>query len=288
MANLENTLKILFKADGVQNVTNKAGRISSKIGAIDDAARNIAQPFANVFDWVVKIDAAMAAMATGSLAYSIKRAGDFESQFKEISTLFNTNANNLDTFRQSIVDYAKDSTQSIQEINDAIYSAISAGTDYKDSLDLIEESEKLAVAGKAELNDVTKLLASTMNAYGKDMDEVQAVSDLFFQTVKEGQTTIPELSQSLAQVSSTAAGAKIPLEELLASIATLTASGMPTSQAMSSIKQAISNIIKPTTKAKEVADKLGIEFGAAALKSDGFAAVLKNVYDATGGNAEQM
>ena len=127
-----------------------------------------------------------------------------------------------------------------------------------------------------------------MNAYGASTDEAQKYSDVFFQTVKMGQTTLPELSQSLSQVSSIAASAGIPIETLMAAIATLTAKGMDTPQAMTALKGAITAIISPASEAQKAAEKLGIEFSASALKSKGFEGVLQDVIMATGGNIEKI
>ena len=51
-------------------------------------------------------------------------------------------------------------------INASIYTAISAGIDYKESIAALSEAERLSVAGKADLESTIRLLASTLNAYG--------------------------------------------------------------------------------------------------------------------------
>jgi len=288
MADLTQTLKIVFEVDGINSVASGLSSISNGMTTIDSMAREVATPFANVFDWVVKIDGAIATLTAGTLAYAITEAGKFSTSFNEISTLFTTSDSNLNKFKDDILDYATKSTQSIENINQAVYSAISAGTEYSKSLDVVANAEKLAVAGKADLNATTVLLASTMNAYGLSVDEAQRVSDSFFKTVQLGQTTIPELASSIAQVTGVASSAGVNIEQLNAAIAVLTASGMPTSQAVTSIKAALSNIIKPSSEAQKAADTLGIQFDVTALKSKGLAQFLIDVYNATGGNVEIM
>ena len=55
---------------------------------------------------------------------------------------------------------------------------------------------------------------------------------------------------------------------------------------MTGLRAAIAAIIKPTKEASDVAAELGIEFNASALKSKGFAGVMADVKDATGGSTE--
>lgn len=286
MANVSRTVDIIFNAD--DRVTKAVKNISASLDQLDRIAMKIVDPFAALGKGVIAADAALAAIAVGGLAVAIKSAGEFNDQFAEISTLVQTTAENLEAFRGDILAYAAASTQSLDNINSAIYTAISAGIDYKDSVSFIAESEKLAVAGRADLESTTRLLASTMNAYGVSASEAGRFSDVFFKTVELGLTTVPELAGSMAQVSQIAAQSGVPIETLSAAIATLTAAGLPTEKAMTSLRTAISNIIKPSKEAETVADTLGIEFGASALAARGFDGILQQVFASTKGNVEEV
>jgi len=286
MADLEKSVSIIFSG------IDKTGAIFSGIGKNLDQfsgkIQDVAQPLATVADGVLKVDAALVAMAAAGLSAAVYEAGKFSDSFKEIETLIDDTGVSVDQFRTDILNYARDSGKSIEDIEAAIYTAISAGTDYKDSLSLLDDSEKLSIATKSGLESSTKLLAGTLNAYGESTDQATKYSDLLFTTVKNGQTTFPELSASLASVLGIAANAGVPFETLAAAIAAVTATGVPTSQAITSIQSAISNIIKPTSQATKLADELGIEFNATALKTKGFEEILRQVQEATGGSADKM
>lgn len=286
MADLTKTVSIIFQ--GVDKVSDNISSVSSKINTLSGVVEGAARPFATLADGVLKIDTALAALAAGGLALAINSAGKFKDGFNEIVSISGASGDAVGQFEADIIAYAQNSTASIESINKSVYDAISAGVKYNESLDLVRTSEKLAVAGKADLDATTMLLVSTMNAYGASTDQAQKYSDVFFQTVKVGQTTIPELSQSLANVSGIASSAGVPIETLGASIAALTASGIKTPEAMTGIKAALENIIKPAGQSKKAAEELGIQFDAGALKTKGFEGVLKDVVTATGGNIDKM
>ena len=282
MADLQKTVEIVF--GGRNELSKTIGQVEASLSSLNTAT----QPFADLAVNVLKAEAALIGMGVAAAGISIATAGEFAGQFAEITTLIDDSADSLDTYRQAILDYSSESTQSLDQINGALYAAISAGVDYSDSLDAIRVAETLAVAGKADLESTMIGLVSTLNAYGAGMDEAEDYADIFFTTVKEGQTTIPELNASLAQVTSVAAAAGVPFEDLGAAIAALTASGMPTSQAITSIKAALSNIIKPTADAKTVAEELGIQFNSTALEAMGLNGFLEMVWEATDGNIDVM
>ena len=286
MADVERIIQIVFGATdstgtAIKSVSKNLNQISSSISGMTD-------PLAQSHDRVLMLEAALGALAIGGLALAVNAAGEFDGQFREISTLIDATTEDVGRFREDIKAYAQTSTASIEDINKALYSAISAGTDYSLAVGAIGQAEKLADAGVAGLNDTMLALVSTMNAYGATAEEAEKYSDVLFKTVKEGQTTLPELSASLSQVTSIAAAAGVPIETLAATIATLTAKGMPTEQAMTAIKNVITSIISPSAEAAKAAGSLGIEFSAAALQSKGLEGVLQEVYTVTGGNIEQI
>ena len=286
MAALDQTVAIIF--NGVDNTGTMLSDIGGKIESFASGAQAVVTPLASLGDAVVKANLAIVGLGVTLVGVAINEAGKFQASINEIGTLFGGTTAQINAFGQNVLDYSTNSVKSIEDITGSIYAAVSAGVDYKSSIEFMTVAEKLSVAGRADLNSTTVALASTLNAYGESTDKAAEYSDVFFQTVKLGQTTLPELSASLAQVTGIASAAGIPFSDLSAAVAALTAYGLPTSQAMSGIKAAISNIIDPSASAKEAADKLGISFDSNALKSKGLAGVLNDVYTATDGNVGKM
>lgn len=286
MADVTKTIDIIFQ--GIDNVSDSVTKVGSNLGSLSGTIESIAAPFAAFADGVLKADAALATMAAGGIALAINESAKFGASFNEISSISSATGDSVNQFKDQILEYSQSSTKSIDDITKSVYSAISAGVDYKDALGLMSTAEKLSVAGKADLEQSTMLLVSTMNAYGASTSEAAKYSDVFFQTVKLGQTTVPELAASLSNVSGIAATAGVPIETLGAALAALTVAGVSTSESTTALKAALSNIISPSSEASKAADALGIQFNATSLKTKGFEGVLKEVYTATGGNIDKM
>ena len=286
MADVRRTVEILFL--GNDSVSKTVRDISGTLGQFDTMAQSVAQPLAAVGDAILGLDAALAALAVGGMALAISKSSEFETSFKEISTLLDASSQDIKVFRDDVLDYASGSVKSIDDINGAVYSAISAGIDYRTVLGTLTEAEKLSIAGKAGLKDTTLLLASTLNAYGESTDQASRYSNAFFNTVKLGQTTLPELATALSKVTGIAASANIPIEDLTAAVAALTVAGMPTTEAITGLKQVISSILAPGAEAKKLFGELGIEYGKNAIEAKGLDGVLAQIQAKTHGNAEAM
>ena len=249
MADFTRSVELIF--GGKDNVSPTIKVISRNLDTFEKSIGNIAAPLSAVGDSVLKLDAALGALGAVMVGISINEASKFQSAFAEITTLFEATPEQVGQFSTEIQAFASTSTQSLESINSAVYSAISAGADYTDTLELLQQAEQLAVAGNSDLDSSLVVLLSSLNAFGEETSSAAGFADALFKAVQLGQTTLPELSSSLALVTGIAANAGISFDELLASIAALTAAGVPTSQSITGIKAAIQNIIKPSLQARD-------------------------------------
>ena len=287
MADKQKTVEIIF--GGVDRTGGAISSVGRNLDSLTGRVGDLTGPLANITDSIVKLDLALAAAAAGVTGYAIKIADDFDTAFGEIATLIGQPADNLRDFQAQILEYSERSTASLDQITSATYGAISAGVEYQDSLELIAAAEQLSIAGRADLGATTTALVSTLNAFGASADEAGDFADDFFTAVQLGQTTIPELANTIGRLAPIAAAAGLSFEEMAAAIATITAeTGTSTPEAITGIRAAIQSLLKPSKEATDLAKELGIEFNAAALESKGFSGVLSDVADATGGNTELL
>lgn len=286
MADAQKTIDLIFNGvDKTGAATQAALKNAEKFTG---SLKNVTGPISDFTLGAAKLESGLLAAGLAMTVFAVKTAGDFDTSFRQITTLVDASAQDMGRFKQAILDYAEGSTQPLDKITSSLSAAIGSGVDWSKSLDLIGVAEKLAVSTRADLQSTTEVLVSTLNAYGMKTEDAGKVSDLFFQIIKDGKIEMNDLAHSLAMVTPTAAAAGISLEEIGAAVATLTASGIQPSTAIEYLRSAIVNIIKPSKQASDMAAELGIEFDANALKSKGLAAVLNDVAKATGGNTGKM
>lgn len=286
MADARKTIDLVFQGHDRTSAAFKA--VTDRTSAFAGNIQTATQPIADVTTSLVKLEAGLLVTGAAATAFAVKFAGDFDGAFREIATLIDVPLAGLEEFRSSILTYATTSTQSLDNITASIYTAISAGIEYTDSIRFLTTAEQLAVAGRADLESTTRVLISTLNAYGVSVDEAGRFSDVLFTTVKQGQTTLPELAEGFSKITQSASQLNVPIETVGAALATLTAAGVPTQEALTSLRAVMTALIKPSSTASATAEQLGIDFSAAAVKSKGLEVVLREVADATGGSEELM
>lgn len=195
--------------------------------------------------------AAIGAAAAGATAAIVKVGSDFETSMAKVQTLADTTQVSMADLSKGIMEISNTTGQSSQSLAEALYQALSAGVQTGDALAYTEQAAKLAAAGFTTTESAVDALSTVMNAYKMDASEVNAVSDMLLQTQNKGKTTVDELAASIAQVTPTAAAMGVEFEQVSAALATMTAQGVPTSQATTQLNQLFAELGKSGQQASE-------------------------------------
>lgn len=283
---LEQLVKIVFRAsdETVQGI----GQAQQGIKSLKDSVKSTVDPLANFTKKLAGVNTAVLGMGAAFIGFAANESQQFQTNFSNIATLTNKQTENLGDLRAGLLDYATGSRKSLDDIVDATYNAVSAGVDYEDAIGSLNQAEKLSVAGKAGLNDSLKVLAQSMNSYGASTEDAEFFSSALLNAVRNGVTTLPELSGALGKVTSTAANAGVPFEELTSAVAGLTFSGLSTSESVTALRGLINGLVSPTEKAKQAFESLGIEYGVNELKTVGLSGKLAELREKTSGNSQAM
>jgi len=223
--------------------------------------KNLNKDFQQAQKELVKSTATHFASIGSSLvsAFSVKNAVTsaiqigtaFENGLAKVSTMVDTNTVDMKKWGKELVNVSNQTGIAVDEVTEATYQALSAGVKQKDVNNLLLSSNKLAIAGYTDLTTVIDTTTSILNAYNLSGEETERVHKILLQTQNKGKTTVDELGASLSNVIPTAVQMGVDLETLGASMSTLTASGIPTSQAVTKLNSLFNELGKDGTKASK-------------------------------------
>ncbi len=171
----------------------------------------------------------------------------------------------------------------------ASYDVASAGfAEVSELTDVLKASQLGATGGFSDLATVADATTSVLNAYGMESDKAAKLIDGFIQTQNDGKIVVDQYAKQIGRIAPIASGAGVSIEELNAAISSVTAAGVPVESTFAGLRQVIASIQKPTSEASKVAEKLGIDFSASALKSKGLSGVLAEIVEKGGASAENI
>ena len=218
----------------------------------------------------------------------MKLHSDFANGMAKVSTLIDTDVVSLQKLSDGIRSISDETGASVTDLAEAEYQALSAGVDAAKVTDFLRVSTMAAKAGFTDTATAIDGVTSVLNAYGMEADKAMGIFDQMLMTQNFGKTTLGDMAGALGNVIPVASTLNVSTQELFASIAVLTKNGIQTSAAITGLKGAYSNILKPSKQASELATQLGLDFSAAHLKTVGWANMLDEIREKTGGSADQM
>lgn len=279
-----------------QGVETGSRRAEGALDRVKGAGRQAEQQFdktgraAGIAAGKVKLFAVAATAAASAFAVqSIGAFRQFDKALAEVETLLDGTEAEMDALDGAAKRLAGTfGGTATQQVN-AFYQAISAGVgDATDAIEFMDSANVLARAGVTDITTSVELLTSALNTYGDAGLTAAEASNTLFHGVKAGKTTITELSAALGRVLPVARSAGVSFDEVVAATASLTTGGLSTAEAVTSLRSALSQVIKPTSEAAKLAESLGIEFSVAGLEAKGFSGFMEDVIAKTNGSTEAL
>ena len=212
--------------------------------------------------------------AAGALtsAFSTLAAQDFaEAKVRSLGV----NSDEL-TKRLSGVSRELAGQASVVELTGAAYDVASAGfTNAADAAGILKAASQGATGGFSDINTVGDATTSVLNAYGLEADKAAKLVDGFIQTQNDGKIVIGEYAANIAKVAPVAAALGVPLEEVNAAVAQITAGGQGAEVTFTALKTAFAQVA--AGKVGDEFKKFGVEISASTLKTDGLAGTLEKI-----------
>lgn len=213
----------------------------------------------------------------------------FDKTLGEISTQLLNNTQQVKEFAAESQNLALQFGSGLTDQSKAFYEVLSAGiTDTREATELLTAANKLAIGGNSNLGTAISGLTNIVKGYGDKVKDVNEVSDTLFTASLAGKISIEELSDGLGRVVPLAEALDVSLEELTASIAALTLTGVSARESITSVRAVLAAVVKPSSEAADEAARLGLEFNAAAIKSKGMLGFLDDLKQKTGGSVTSL
>ena len=258
------------------------GRLSASMGVLRGSLAKVSVVMASAAKAVKIGSLAIAA----SIGIGIWQAIKFEKQMAMVSTMLDeVGMQRMPEFSKGIRKLSVEFGESTETLAKGMYDILSASVDPAKAMDVLAVSSKAAIGGFTSTAVAADAITTILNSYHMAAEQASTVSDKMFVTVKRGKLTYEELASSIGKAAATSAIAGVSLDELLATIATITRAGIRADNAMTSVVGVLRSFLKPTDEGAKLAKSLGFELNTATLKAEGLSGVFKKL---TGLTAEQL
>lgn len=287
----------MAKSNALELSIRIAGKVDNSLTAAIKSAQKQTSGLARGISTFAKTSAATLAGVTTAVAGAAvacgKQAADVEKAMAQTRTLLTGTADETKArtaeLTQDVMNISRVTGRVSTEIAAGSYQVISAFQDTADTASILETATKAAIAGRAETVDTVNALAAVTKAYGDTSARaVTHVSDLSFETIRLGQTTMPELANGIQKASGSAAALHVSQEELYAGFATLTGVIGNTDTVGTALNTLYTKMLKPSKALSAAVEKLGYKSAYAMVQQEGLGGTIKKLGQYAGGDATKF
>lgn len=273
MAN-EVRFNIRLNIDGKDKVvmaTTSMDNLRRVVGDVNDAAQDLKSQLINTNQiteaWNNMVGVCQ--QMVGELNQVTAESRSFGAAMASANTMAGKSGDEFATMKQQVADLSKEIPIARDELANGLYQVISNGVPEDNWIAYLKSSAEASVGGIADLGEVVKVTSTIIKNYGLEWSNAGDIQDKIQLTSKNGVTSFEQMAQALPRVTAQASTLGVTIDELMASFATLTGVSGNTAEVSTQLAAIFTALIKPSSEATEMAQQMGIQFDAAAIKAAG-------------------
>lgn len=201
------------------------------------------------------------ALATVGLGFAVNAAADFEQTMSEVESVTGASGREMGQLEKAALDLGASTKFSAREVAGAQVALGKAGLTTSQIIGgALPASLALAAAGNLELRDAAEFTVKAMDQFGLAGKDTTRIADSFAMAANMTTGDVKDFGMALAQGGAVAKSAGLNFDETMLALTALGKASVFGSDAGTSLKAALVQLINPTKKQAEAAREAGINF----------------------------
>lgn len=256
-----------------------------KTASVSSKAKALSSAFTNVGSVMTKyVTTPIVGVGTAAVATAAK----FESAMSEVAAISGSSGKDLEALTDKAKQMGATTKFSASEAAAALKYMAMAGWDTQSMLDGIDGVMNLAAASGEDLATTSDIVTDALTAFGMSASDSAKFADILATASNKANTNVSMLGESFKYVAPVAGSLGYTAEDTSIALGLMANSGIKASQAGTSLRGAISRLIKPTDDAADYMDKYHISLFNADGSSKSLMGVMQSLRDVFGQNDIQI
>lgn len=196
-------------------------------------------------------------LATAGTA-ATKLASDFEASMSKVEAISGSTADEMVDLRNKAIEMGAKTKFSAKESADAFTYMAMAGWDAGQMIDGISGIMSLAAADGLDLATTSDIVTDALTAFGLEAKDSAHFADVLAQASSSANTNVSMLGESFKYIGPVAGTLGYSVEDISLGLGLMANSGIKASQAGTSFRTALTNLVKPTDKMVDKMVELGL------------------------------
>jgi phage-related protein len=249
----DRTLKVTIIGDAgsaigaLSQTEAAAGSLEAKVGGVQGALSTLSPVFLGI-----------GAATVGLFGTAISDAANFEQTMSNVKAVSGETGTTFDEMRKLAIDMGAQTAFSAQEAAEGLEELIKGGLDADTAMEALKSTLDLAAAGEISVGEAATIASNAINQFGLDGTAMTSVANDIAGAANASALSVSDFNLSLAAVGAVAHLAGQDFHDTAVAIALMGQNGITGSDAGTTLKTMLLNLIPTTQTAKEAFAELGI------------------------------
>lgn len=233
-----------------------------------------------------KVATVAAGAVTGIGIAAVKTGAQFESTMSSVQAISGASAEEMQQLTDTAMEMGRTSVFSASEAGDAMTYMAMAGWKTQQMIDGIPGIMNLAAASGEDLARTSDIVTDGLTAFGLKAEDSGMFADVLAAASNNANTNVSMLGESFKYVAATAGAMGYDVQDTSVALGLMANSGIKAGQAGTSLRAALTRMVKPTKAAACVMDDLGISLTDQNGDMKSLDGVMQNLRSSFGGLSE--
>lgn len=243
--------EIIETERSLNDLKNTAGSSSAALEEISQKTRAFGEKTTEAGKKLLPVSAAIGGLG----AAAVKTASDFDASMSNVQAISGATAEDMEILREKAREMGEKTKYSATEAGDAMSYMAMAGWKTGDMLGGIEGIMNLAAASGEDLATTSDIVTDALTAFGMTAEESGNLADIMAAASSNANTNVSLLGESFKYVAPLFGAMNYSAEDAATALGLMANAGIKGSQAGTSLKTAIANMVSPTDSMAAVMDK---------------------------------
>ena len=281
--NFVSSVTLAFKDAFSSGFAEAKGNLAGMQGALDEIGQNQSMNrLAADMAMMTSMTEPMRRALSEAMGEPSRIAGSLDTAFRNVQVATGSTNAEMAGMRRELLAIGGQAVGGPQRVAEAFGNVASGVADASKHMAIMSAAVSLAEANQADLALSTNAMVNVMNAWNLSADDAALAADVLTQTSMMGVGSLGAFTGYIGQVSALASSAGVGLDELGASFAYITNTGMSASQAKRQLQYIMQKLVSPSETLAGLYYSLGIESGHAMIQQYGLAESLAILQKAMG------
>ena len=219
---------------------------------------------------------------------AVNAGNDFEAQMSRVSAIAGAYGDDLEKLRDLAIELGAETSFSATESAEAMENLASAGFSTEEIIEAMPGMLDLAASSGEDLASSADIAASTLRGFQLEVSEAGHVADVLAKNAADTNAAIMDTGYAMKYIAPVAQSVGWSLEEVTAAIGVMADSGIKGEQAGTTLRGALTRLMKPTKAVKESMEILGVTFYDAQGKMKPLSTIVDELQKSTKGLTDEQ